>query len=62
MGAALLAGGSTGAFASPAEAADHIVRTERTFEPDPTRHAIYEDRLARYRQLYPALRPIVDGL
>jgi xylulokinase len=33
------------------------VRVERTIVPDPARVAAASDRLARFRALYPALRP-----
>ncbi len=59
LGAALLAGLATGVLASPGEAAGRFVRPDRTFEPDASRHAIYQDRLADYRRLYPALKDLL---
>jgi xylulokinase len=55
LGAAMLAGLATGVYGTPQEASDAFVRPERTFEPDPRRHAIYQDKHLRYRELYPAL-------
>jgi len=54
-GAAMLAGLSTGVYTSPKEAVHAFVQQERAFEPSPTRHAFYQEKHARYRQLYPAL-------
>ena len=56
LGAAMLAGLATGAFAAPAEAVERFVRRQRVFEPDAGRHAIYRQRLERYRELYPLLK------
>jgi xylulokinase len=57
-GAALLAGMGAGHFASAAEAAEETIQLERRFEPDPERMALYEERLALYREVYPALKGI----
>lgn len=54
-GAAMLAGLATGVYAAPQEATQLFVQKDRTFEPDETRHAIYQEKYARYRRLYPAL-------
>lgn len=59
LGAAMLAGVATGEFASPAEAVARFVRRDRVFEPDAARHAAYAERVARYRQLYPALKDLL---
>jgi len=56
LGAAMLAGLATGVFAVPDEAVERFVERERTFEPDPGRHRIYREKVARYRRLYPLLR------
>lgn len=50
-GAAMRAGLSTGAFATPAEAVAAFVRRGRTFEPDPARHQQYQPIRQRYRKL-----------
>lgn len=49
VGAALLAAHATGQFDIHA-ALPQWIRPERTFEPDPARHRIYQQRLAQYRQ------------
>ncbi len=59
LGAALLAGLATGALRSPAEGAERFVKIERIFEPDPARHAIYQERHALYRQFFPRLRDLL---
>lgn len=55
LGAAMLAGLATGAFAGPEEAAARFVRHERVFEPDAGRHRQYQEKLAVYRGLFPLL-------
>ncbi|MEN8254869.1 MAG: FGGY-family carbohydrate kinase, partial [Verrucomicrobiota bacterium] len=62
LGAAMLAGISTGVFSSPEEAAQTFVKQDRVFEPDARRHAVYREKHARYEQLYPALKPILQTL
>jgi xylulokinase len=62
LGAAMLAGLATGAFASPGEAASRFVARECTFEPDARRHELYHERLAIYRALYPAVRGVTGAL
>jgi xylulokinase len=54
-GAAMLAGLATGVYASPAEAVAAHVRRQRVFEPDSRRHAFYQEKAQRHRQLYPTL-------
>jgi xylulokinase len=56
LGAAMLAGVSTGGFASPAEAASQFVKRGRVFNPDPDRHKIYREKLQAYRELFPLLK------
>jgi len=56
LGAAMLAGVSTGVYASPAEAASYFVKRGRVFDPDPHRHKIYQEKLQNYRELFPLLK------
>jgi xylulokinase len=58
LGAAMLAGISTGVLGNAETAAAIFVQTERTFEPDSARHALYREKHALYKQLYPALKPV----
>lgn len=56
LGAGMLAGISTGVFASPAEAASQFVKRGRVFDPDLNRHKIYKEKLQAYRELFPLLK------
>jgi len=62
LGAAMLAGLATGAFARAEEAATIFVKRDRVFEPDARRHEIYREKHALYQQLFPALEPILQQL
>jgi xylulokinase len=62
LGAAMLAGISTGVLGSAEKAVEVFVKTERTFEPNPERHALYREKHALYQQLYPALKPVLKDL
>jgi xylulokinase len=59
LGAAMLAGLATGIFHSPQEAVACYVKPERRFEPDWQRHAVYQEKYAKYQQLYPTLKPLL---
>ena len=61
LGAAILAGLATGVFASADEAAERFDQRDRVFLPDPARHRIYQEKLARYRRLDPLLREFLAG-
>ena len=56
LGAAMLAGVATNVFASPAEAVAQFVKRLKVFEPDPVRHALYQEKLEDYRALFPLLQ------
>jgi xylulokinase len=62
LGAAMLAGIASGAFGSAREAVDLFVHEDRVFEPDAARHAFYREKHDIYRQLFPALEPILSRL
>lgn len=53
LGAAILAGVGSGAYASAEEAIAALVQVERVFEPDARRQKLYTERFARYHLLYP---------
>jgi xylulokinase len=57
-GAALLAGVAGGVFADVHEAVARCVRTTSRIDPNPAWRDAYDDGYARYRRLYPALRPL----
>jgi xylulokinase len=59
-GAALLGGVASGMFASPAEAVASCVHTHARIEPDPDWEEAYKHGYARFRALYPALRPLEE--
>jgi sugar (pentulose or hexulose) kinase len=61
LGSAILAAVAVGAHPGIDEAIAAMVRTRAVIEPDPGRHAAYEPIYARYRELYPALKPIREG-
>jgi xylulokinase len=55
FGAALLGGVASGTFATVADAVDACVHPSGRVEPDPTAHAVMQERYERFRELYPAL-------
>lgn len=55
LGAAMLAGVGCGDYASVAEAVQVQVQVADRYEPNPRRHALYQESVARYRELYPLL-------
>jgi xylulokinase len=57
-GAALLAGVAAGSFGNVQEAVEACVRTRGLIEPEPSWREAYEAGYARFRALYPALRPL----
>lgn len=57
-GAALLAGVAGGAFADVRQAVDACVRVRDVVEPDRAWQEAYADGYQRFRELYPALRPL----
>jgi xylulokinase len=59
-GAALLAGVAAGSFADVHEAVEACVRTTGRTAPEPSWRDAYEAGYARFRALYPALRPLED--
>ena len=62
LGAAVLAGVGSGVFASVQEGAAAMVHPGRLFEPDPAMQRRYDERYAKYRQLYPLLKEYLRGL
>jgi xylulokinase len=55
LGAALLGGVGAGVFASIEEGVDAMVHVADAIEPDPDRHALYEDLYHAYVQTYEGL-------
>lgn len=61
FGAALLGGVAAGVFADVHEAVDACVHVHETVGPDEDWAAAYEAGYARFRRLYPALRPLEES-
>lgn len=59
LGAAMLAGLSTGVFKSPAEAARQFVKRDRVFEPDKSRHEAYRAKHEAYTRLFESVYPVI---
>ena len=62
LGAAIIAGVGSGAFATFEEGVERMVRLERVFEPRPERRADYEGRFAQYRKLWPLMKDYLRDL
>jgi xylulokinase len=62
LGAAIIAGLGSGAFASYGEGVEAMVRLNRTFEPDPEMHNRYRPRFEQYRQLWPLMQGYLRDL
>lgn len=59
FGSAIVAAVGAGAFADLPEAAAAMVRTERVIDPDPARHARYQELFELYRDTHAALAPLM---
>ena len=59
MGAAILAAVGVGAIGSLEEAVAAMTSVDRRLEPDPADRAAYDAAFETYRDLYPALRPLL---
>jgi xylulokinase len=62
LGAAIIAGVGSGAFASFSDGVEAMVKLEHSFDPDPAQHARYAERYALYRPLWPLLRDYLRQL
>lgn len=63
LGAGILAAAAAGWYSSIRDAADAMTSTERSFEPDPKTHAIYDQLYHEvYLGIFPALQPMIDRL
>lgn len=61
LGAAVLAGRAVGIFGSLDEAVGRMVVVKDRLEPDPERHARYDETYVRYRELYDSLVGMFGG-
>ena len=62
LGAAILAGAGCGMFASLEAGVNEMVRLGRTFEPDPKKQALYNERFAKYQSLWPLMEDYLRDL
>ena len=62
VGSAILAATGVGAFPDVPAAIAAMTRIERRLEPDPATREVYDRTYAAYRELYPALRPVLATL
>lgn len=60
LGGAMLAAVACGEYTSVEEAAAKIVKIVGTVEPEAELVAKYEDRYQKFRQIYPACKPVFD--
>ncbi len=61
-GGALLAMVCCGRYATVQEATDALVHVSRTIEPDAELTARYEERYQKFKQIYPACKPLFKAL
>ena len=59
IGSIMLTGLASGAFSSLEEAAGKLIHEEGTYYPDMKKHAEYMVLFEKYRQVYPAVRPLI---
>lgn len=62
LGAAMLAAVACGEYASVEEIASKMVKITDTIEPNPELVAKYEERYAKFKEIYPACKPLFDVL
>ena len=60
MGGAMLAAVACGEYASVEDIASKLVKVVDTVEPDPELVAKYEDRYQRFKEIYPACKPLFE--
>ncbi|MBQ7359911.1 MAG: xylulokinase [Lachnospiraceae bacterium] len=60
MGGAMLAAVACGEYASVEEIASKLVKVVDTVEPDPELVAKYEDRYQKFKEIYPACKPLFE--
>ena len=59
LGAAMLAGISTGALTNVRDAVACFVKEEKRFEPNMKHHRIYQEKYQKYSQVYPSLKHLL---
>ena len=58
LGVAIQAGVATGVFPSVTAGVAQMLRPGHPFEPDMAMHARYQERMALFEQVYPALKEL----
>jgi len=61
LGVAMAAGVANGDYGSFPEAVSRVVKPEKTYLPDAGRAAVYDTKLAKYRELYPTIKQWKTG-
>lgn len=62
LGAAIMAGTGCGIFSSFQDGVDAMVRLDKTFEPNPRKHELYQKRFEQYKQAWPLLQDYLRTL
>ncbi len=62
LGGAMLAAVACGEYASVQEAADKIVKVIGTEKPDPALAAKYDNKYAKFKEIYPTVKTLYDTL
>jgi xylulokinase len=62
LGAAILAGVGCGVFPSLEAGVDVMVQLDRSFEPEPQKHRLYNERFAKYQRLWPLMADYLRDL
>ena len=62
IGSIMLANVAVGRYTSLTEAADKLVKLQRIYQPRKGMYEEYQKHYARYRKLYHAIRPLMDGI
>ena len=62
LAGAILGMVATREYATIEQAVGFLIREERVYEPDASRHEHYAELFEEYRQVYPALRPVMHRL
>jgi xylulokinase len=62
LGAAILAATAAGRFADPRKEALRLAKVERTYRPDAKRAKAYREKFDLYRQIYPAMKGLLNRM
>lgn len=62
FGAAILSMVGTGAFSNISDATEKLIEISEVITPDEKLMSLYEQRYQKYRQIYPALKPVFKNI